>query len=102
MAKAIVRVNAFVTGQQFENIYNFIYNQMKAGLEVITVPSYCDVYILNGENIDIQVKDKEPEKTYCSTCKYMNTRLLDQPCCDCYHNGLNASGTDKWEDKDNG
>ena len=64
MAKAIVKINAFLNAEQTKRVYNSIYDQLKAGLEVIIVPSYCDVYILDGADIEVKKgeKSKEDEK----------------------------------------
>lgn len=53
MVKAIVRINAFLNEKQTKDVYELILKQLKANLEVITVPSYCDVYLLNGEDIEV-------------------------------------------------
>ena len=104
MAKAIVRINAFLNEKQTKDVYNLIYDQVKAGLEVITVPSYCDVYVLNGEDIEVQKDEKihSSEKKGCASCKYKYKPQFDQPCVNCYYNGININGSDKWEAKDNG
>ena len=36
----------------------------------------------------------------CHTCKHISLQPLDQPCISCCYNGMNISGTDKWEAKD--
>lgn len=61
MAKAIVRINAFLDKKQTKEVYNLIYDQVNAGLEVIMVPSYCDVYVLNGAEIEVQKEEKKNE-----------------------------------------
>ena len=38
----------------------------------------------------------------CETCKLSATLPFDQPCSQCCYNGMNATGIDKWEAKDNG
>lgn len=69
MVKAIVRINAFLNEKQTKDVYNLIYDQLKAGLEVITVPSYCDVYILNLNGEDVEVHSSSNKKT-CKNCKF--------------------------------
>lgn len=102
MAKAIVRINAFLGKKETKEVYNLIYDQVKSGLEVIIVPAYCDVYVLDGEDIEIQKEEKSETnweklaKTYCATCKY------------CIHEGKcsnpkKCTDFDQWEEaKDDG
>lgn len=97
MAKAIVRINAFLDKKQTKEVYNLIYDQVKAGLEVIMVPSYCDVYVLNGADIKVQKNEEPIVNKDCNSCKYKFTPHFDQPCIDCCY----VSGTDKWEAKEN-
>ena len=54
MAKAIIKVNAFLDKRLTKEIYDSIYGQVKAGLDVIIVPAYCDVYVLNDADVEIQ------------------------------------------------
>lgn len=54
MAKAIVKVNAFLDKRQTKEVYDSIYSQIKEGSEVIIVPTYCDVYVLNNADVEIQ------------------------------------------------
>ena len=54
MVKAIVKINAFLDKKQTKEVYDLIYNQVKAGLEVVMVPSYCDVYVLNDADIEVK------------------------------------------------
>lgn len=103
MVKAIVRINAFLDEKQMKITYNLIYDQLKAGFEIITVPSYCDVYIIDGGDIEIQKDAKietASEKKECSNCKYDEKRAIEQPCRYCCHNIIDGRGTDKWEAKD--
>lgn len=37
----------------------------------------------------------------CHTCKHIRLQPFDQPCVGCCYNGMNISGTNKWEAKDN-
>ena len=57
MAKAIIKINAFLDKKQTKDVYNSIYDQIKANLEVITVPAYCDVYVLNDADIEVKHDD---------------------------------------------
>lgn len=41
-------------------------------------------------------------KKTCDTCKHLSKQPMDQPCIDCCYNGINISGMDKWEVKDDG
>ena len=36
----------------------------------------------------------------CASCKHIRTETYDQPCVVCCYNGMNISGMDKWEEKD--
>lgn len=105
MAKAIVRINAFLNKKQIEEVYNMIYNQLKAGFDVITVPSYCDVYVLDGADVEVQKKEKmhTPGKKSCSTCKYETVPILAEPCYSCIHGVCNENPhrISKWEEKPN-
>lgn len=58
MAKAIVKVNAFLDKRLTKEVYDSIYGQVKAGLDVIIVPAYCDVYVLNDADVEIQKEEK--------------------------------------------
>lgn len=58
MVKAIVRINAFLDKKQTQEVFNLIYNQVKAGSEVIIVPAYCDVYVIDG---DVKVESQKEE-----------------------------------------
>lgn len=92
MAKAIVKINAFLDKKQTDEVYKSIYNQLKAGLDIIIVPAYCDVYILDGADVEMQ-KD---EKKECTSCKHYMIRPFDTPPCGW------CNDHDKWEAKDNG
>lgn len=35
----------------------------------------------------------------CESCKHISKNSLDQPCAGCCYNGINISGMDKWEAK---
>ena len=100
MAKAIVKINAFLDKKQANEVYNSIYSQVKAGLEVIIVPAYCDVYVLNGAEIEIQKKDRYSGKSVekvCSTCKHAVPMDAAHECPylnDCHH-------YEHWEAKEN-
>lgn len=37
----------------------------------------------------------------CASCKHVLAQPLDQPCVGCCYNGINISGMDKWEAKEN-
>ena len=89
MVKAIVKINAFLNEKQTKDVYNLIYNQVKAGLEVITVPPYCDVYVLDGVDVEIQEEEKS-----CSTCRYSGF------CKDGYEPCYKCKDYSRWEAKD--
>lgn len=103
MAKAIVRINAFLGKKETKEVYNLIYDQVKAGLEIIIVPAYCDVYVLDGEDIEVQKEEKNDGETnyeklagkYCATCKY---HYGD---CACEIGGA-CTNYNRWEAKDDG
>ena len=88
MAKAIVKVNAFLDKKQTKEVYDSIYGQVKAGLDVIIVPAYCDVYILDGADIELQEEEKS-----CSTCRYSGF------CKDRYEPCYKCKDYSKWETK---
>ena len=37
----------------------------------------------------------------CGSCKHLSKQPIDQPCIGCCYNGMNISGMDKWEAKEN-
>lgn len=37
----------------------------------------------------------------CGSCKHLSKLSIDQPCIGCCYNGMNISGMDKWEAKEN-
>lgn len=37
----------------------------------------------------------------CGSCKHLFKQPIDQPCIGCCYNGMNISGMDKWEAKEN-
>lgn len=37
----------------------------------------------------------------CGSCKHLLKQPIEQPCIGCCHNGVNISGTDEWEAKEN-
>ena len=101
MAKAIIRINAFLDRKLTREVYNLIHDQAKDGSEVIIVPAYCDVYVLD-DDVKVEFQKKESEGNKCGSCKHLLVEPFDQPCIGCCYNGINISGLDKWEAKDNG
>ena len=102
MAKAIVRINAFLDRKQTKEVYNLIYDQVKSGLEVIVIPSYCDVYVLNGAEIEVQKKERYSGKSVekiCNTCKHAES--IDS-CRECvYLSECAFNNMSHWEAKEN-
>jgi len=44
--------------------------------------------------------DRSRFNNKCASCKHIRTEPYDQPCIGCCYNGMNISGMDKWEAKD--
>ena len=49
-----------------------------------------------------EAKENDGSRSYneCVSCKYMLKEPSEQPCVGCRYNGINNSGIDKWEAKD--
>lgn len=48
MAKVIIKANMFMKPKELEDLYKFIYDQYR-NKDIILVPSYCDVYVVDGD-----------------------------------------------------
>lgn len=102
MAKVIIKPKVYLPDESFKSFINMINDQLKN--DIIYVPYYCDVYIIDGD-VEIQKDVKietASENKECSNCKYEKKSSIEKPCRYCCHNIINGHGPDKWEAKDNG
>lgn len=62
-------------------------------------------YDSTSEDINQWCNEHESDRSRfnnkCASCKHIRTEPYDQPCIGCCYNGMNISGMDKWEAKEN-
>lgn len=63
MSKVFIKFNVFMNAKDTIKVYNFIYDQYKEK-DIIFVPSYCDVYVADGDpELKTEKFDTKPDFT---------------------------------------